>query len=642
MSHPHPVIKPYRPPQWLVPLCLVLLLSVFIGTVFANQTSPLTYFPFGKDTNTSPQTTMNATLSGELMGIGTAGTISSYSHTLHNNGPQPETFNLVVTSRQSWTVSVNPSQVTLAPGANATVIIDLTIPANAAPGTQALTHLTITNTPPAPPILLMVNDTILVGGDTPLKVPPAQWGEWVDGERVYSLTETISTTEFLPGLDTPTFGYSGSFLGPTLVMTAGEVISISVTNNLTETSTTHWHGIHLPGQMDGGPHQDILPGETWRPTFTMINEASTLWYHPHPHHVAEHAPTDVTVAATGYQVYYGLAGMILVRDSESDALNLPQTYGVDEFPIVVQDRNFNEDGSFREYPVIQDRDLHKGDHFLVNGTLAGNLDAPAQMVRLHILNGSNARFYNFGFSDNRDFYQIASDNALLNEPVLRNRVVLGAGERAEIVVDLSGDEGQTLYFANYASEFDLTEVAPTSRDDYDQANYILFSVHVVAPTAVPVTSLPAVLNDIERIDPGVAVINRTLTLNIPPSINGATFEMDTINITSTLGAQETWTIINLSEEVHPIHIHDSPFQIISRNGEAPPEYELGWKDTVLVGALETVVLLKEFSGFADPMGPFMYHCHILDHEDKGMMGQYIIVNNGPAFLPVGKLDQGSH
>lgn len=633
MSRPYPEIKPYRPPRWLAPLSLVVLLSLFIGTVFASQLSSMTGSPLGSDSEASGKTPMMASISGEQMALGTAGTVASYSHTLTNNGGQTETFHMVVTSRQGWTVAVNPTQMTLAPGASTTLTIDLTIPANAAPGTQALTILTVTNTQPAPPIVLGVKDTILVDAGTALKIPPAQWGEMVDGERVYSLTEMISTTEFLPGLDTPTYGYNGSFLGPTLVMTAGEVISISVTNNLTETSTTHWHGIHLPGQMDGGPHQDILPGTTWHPTFTMINQASTLWYHPHPHHGAEHEPSAVSVAATGYQVYYGLAGMIFVRDSHADSLNLPQTYGVDEFPIVVQDRNFNEDGSFREYPAQQDRDLHKGDHFLINGTLAGNLDVPAQMVRLHILNGSNARFYNFGFSDNRSFTQIASDNALLNSGVSRTRVVLGPGERAEIVVDLSGDEGETLSFANYAAEFGNGDLGPTSLDDYDQSNYILFTLHVTAPTANPVTTLPTVLNNIERIDPSTAVLTRTLTLNIPPSINGMTFQMDTINITTTLGMKEVWRIVNLSEEPHPIHIHDSPFQIISRNGEAPPDYELGWKDTVIVHSLETVLVLKDFSGFYDPDGPFMYHCHILDHEDKGMMGQYII-DTQPAYLPL--------
>jgi bilirubin oxidase len=567
------------------------------------------------------------------MGVGVAGATHDQTHVITNNGLLPETFNLTVASRQSWTVTITPTQTQIAPGASKTVTVSLTIPNDAPPGALGLTTLVAINTPPAAPIVLQVHDTMLVQGNTPLKIPDIQAGQFVDGERVYHLTEMMSTTTFLPGLQTPTFGYNGSFLGPTLVMTKGEVISMNVTNNLDEVSTTHWHGLHLPGKTDGGPHQIINPGETWQPTFTLVNEASTMWYHPHPH-ATEHHDISVSAATTGDQVYAGLAGMIFVRDSNSAALGLPQTYGVDEFPVVVQDRNFNDDGSFRPYPEIQDRDLHKGDYFLVNGTLAGNLSAPAQMVRLHILNGSNARFYNFGFSDNRSFYQIASDNALLNHRVQRNRVLLGAGERVEIVVDLSGDEGQTVHFASYSSELDPSYIAVTSVDDYDQANFILFSIQVTAPTANPVTSIPFALNSIVPLDQSQVVTTRTLTLNIPPSINGAIFDMEVINITTRLGTLEVWSIINLSEEAHPIHIHDSPFQIISRNGAPPPDYEMGWKDTMIVRSLEQVDVIKSFSDYPDPTGPFMYHCHILDHEDKGMMGQYVIVENRDTYLPV--------
>lgn len=617
--------------KWLILLGSVTLFSLFVGAVWAGPARSIT--AFGASLNPPAQAPFTTSLTGSQMGLGPAGTTQSQTHVITNNGPMPETFNLTVTSRQTWTVTVTPTQVQLAPGASKTITTEVTIPNDAPPGTMGLTTLTAANTPPAPPILLQVYDSMLVQGNASLNIPETQLGQLVEGQRVYSLTQINSTTTFLPGLQTPTSGYNGSFLGPTLVMTKGEVISISVTNNLTEVSTTHWHGLHLPGKMDGGPHQVINPGETWRPTFTMVNEASTMWYHPHPHAAEHHHGVSISAATTGNQVYAGLAGLILVRDSESAALGLPQTYGVDEFPVVVQDRNFNADGSFRPYPVIQDRDLHKGDHFLVNGTLAGNLTAPAQMIRLHILNGANARFYHFGFSDNRSFYQIASDNALLNQRVQRNRVLLGPGERAEIVVDLSDAQGQTLHFANYSSELDASYIAVTAGDDYDHANYILFSLDVTAPTANPVTSIPVTLNDIVRLDPSQAVTTRTLTLNIPPSINGTTFNMEVVNITTTLGTQEIWSIVNLSEEPHPIHIHDSPFQIISRNGAPLPDYELGWKDTVIVKSLERVDVMKDFSGYADPTGPFMYHCHILDHEDKGMMGQFIIVESQDVYLP---------
>ncbi|MEZ4727799.1 MAG: multicopper oxidase domain-containing protein [Caldilineaceae bacterium] len=623
--------------KWLLTVMLTGLFGLCVQQVWAEAWPP---FMQGRLTavaqplRVAPQ---NATLTGSQMGVSTAGMIEHRTHRLTNTGPTPELFKLTITSRQQWPVTVMPTQVQLAPGESITVTTALSIPNDTPAGTMGVTTLVVNNTPPAAPILLPVIDTFLVQGDAVLKIPPTQWGELIHGQRVYTLTATMSTTEFLPGLQTPTLGYNGSYLGPTLVMTTGEVISVSVTNLLTDVTTVHWHGLHLPGKMDGGPHQLIQPGATWRPTFTMLNEASTPWYHPHPH-AEEHAHDGVqasavtaSIASTGKQVYGGLAGMILVRDSASAALGLPHTYGVDEFPIVVQDRNFNADGSFREYPVLQDRDLHKGDHFLINGTLAGTLQAPAQWVRLHLLNGANARFYNFGFADNRSFYQIASDNALLNQRVERNRLILGAGERAEIVVDLRGLEGETLYFAHYGEEL-ITP--PHTADDFDESNLVLFTIKVTAPTANSVTAIPLTLNDIVRLDRSQAVLTRTLVLNIPPSINLKTFDMNVINISTTLGTKEIWSIINQSEEPHPIHIHDSPFQIIARNGELPPVQEMGWKDTVIVHPLERVDLLKEFSAFADPNGPFMYHCHILDHEDKGMMGQFVIRENAANYLPI--------
>lgn len=618
--------------KWLALVGLCALLGLFTRHVWASQNPPTANFWPSDPLNTQPVAPMIATLTGSQMGVAAAGATQSYSHRLTNTGVRPETFHLTITSRQNWSVTVNPAQVQLAPGQSISVTTFFTIPADTPAGTMGVTTLTASNTPPALPMLIQVLDTVLVKGDAALKMPTAQVGQMIDGQRVYSLTAMSGATEFLPGLQTPTNGYNGSFLGPTLVMTRGEEITVNVTNHLTDVTTVHWHGLHLPGKMDGGPHQLIQPEETWRPTFTVINQASTPWYHPHPHSGEhEHGRTGLTTSAsTGKQVYTGLAGMIFIRDSASNALGLPRTYSVDEFPIVVQDRNFNDDGSFREYPSLQDRDLHKGNYFLINGTLAGNLNAPAQMVRLHLLNGSNARFYNFGFADNRNFSQIASDNALLNQPVQRNRVVLVPGERVEIVVDLSGDEGKTLYFAHYGEEL---PTAITSVDDYDEANLILFTIHVTASTANPVTSIPVTLNNIVRLERNQAVLTRTLTLNIPPSINLKTFEMDVINISSTLGTKEIWSIINQSEEPHPIHIHDSPFQILARNGALPPAYEMGWKDTLIVQPLERVDLIKEFSEFADPTGPFMYHCHILDHEDKGMMGQFVILETQLNYLP---------
>ena len=576
--------------------------------------------------------------SGKL-DAGAPGTSRTYSHTLTNDSGIPQTFTLAVASSKGFTVAVTPPSVTLSNGQSATISVQVSIPAGTAPGILDVTTLTATNSPPAPPLVVEVRDTTLANAGADLKIPALQTGQLVNGTRTYGLTAAKGTTEFWPGVQTPTYGYNGSFLGPTLVMTAGETIAMSVTNTLTETTTTHWHGMHLPADMDGGPHQLIEPGATWTPTWRVENEASTLWYHPHPHGES-HMGHTANSGTTGTQVYQGLAGMILVRNSDGNALGLPQRYGVDEFPLVLQDRTFNADGTLKVTP--NDRSQRKGDAFLVNGTLAGNLDVPAQMVRFHVLNGSNFRFFTLGFTDNRPFYQIASDNALLNAPVQRTRMLIAPGERMEIVVDLSGAQGQTLQFASFNQDL---MVPNHTADTFDRTNYVLFMLQVGAPTADPVTSLPGTLNHIARLTRGEATVEKRLSLMIPPSINGKTFEMETINLTSTLNTIEIWSITNMSEEPHPIHIHGSPFQVLVRNappfvdgqplppgGELPPAYELGWKDTIIVKAGERVDLIKGVRDFADFDGEFMYHCHLLEHEDKGMMGQYVV--GEPAYMPL--------
>jgi FtsP/CotA-like multicopper oxidase with cupredoxin domain len=202
-------------------------------------------------------------------------------------------------------------------------------------------------------------------GKTPLVVPPTLTGP------IYNLTMQTGTSEFTPGVTTPTAGYNGSFLGPTLIMHKGDDVVLNVTNELGETTTTHWHGMHVAPEDDGGPHTTILPGATWSPDFTVLDDASTMWYHPHLHHF------------TNAHVTKGLAGMILIRDEIEAAAGLPLTYGVDEFPIIIQDRRINFDGQF----IVDGL----GTTMLVNGTFDPYLEVPAQMVRLRVLNASSER-----------------------------------------------------------------------------------------------------------------------------------------------------------------------------------------------------------------------------------------------------------
>ena len=180
---------------------------------------------------------------------------------------------------------------------------------------------------------------------------------------VFHLDMRRGEREFLPGLLTPTKGYNGDFLGPTLVVRSGSNVTLNVTNNIGVTTTTHWHGMHVPAVMDGGPHQRIEPGETWTASFPVLNRAATYWYHPHPHATLGRGAIFDPMG-TGYQVYEGLAGMLIVEDGMSDTIPLPRSYGQDDIPLILQDRRFNDDGSLMHFPsdfnAATDPALRKG------------------------------------------------------------------------------------------------------------------------------------------------------------------------------------------------------------------------------------------------------------------------------------------
>src|SRR3546814_800225 len=209
-------------------------------------------------------------------------------------------------------------------------------------------------------------------------------------------------------------------------MAAGETVRINVTNRLTEPATLHWHGFHLPASADGGPHQPIEPGETWSPSFEVKQRASLFWYHSHTHR------------QTGPQVCHGLAGPIYVRDEASERLDLPNDYGIDDIPLIIQDRAFNTDGSFAYSTSMMNLMMGvTGDTLLVNGTIAPVFEAKSERLRLRLLNASNARFYRFGFDDGRRFHQIASDGGLLPQPHQPSSIELAPAERPELLVDVS-------------------------------------------------------------------------------------------------------------------------------------------------------------------------------------------------------------
>lgn len=454
--------------------------------------------------------------------------------------------------------------------------------------------------------------------ENPLYIPPVLEPHIENGEKVFDLTVQAGEMEFFNEKHTKTLGFNGNYLGPTLRAHTGDKIRLNITNNLDEATTVHWHGMHLPAAMDGGPHQVINPGETWQSYWTIGNEAATLWYHPH------------LMGKTGEQVYRGLAGFFIIDDKNSDGLALPKEYGVDDIPLVIQDRQFDGNAQLIYRHVKNTLTAGMlGNTILVNGTRAPYLEVPAKLIRLRLLNGSNARRYNFGFSDDRAFYQIASDGGLLEAPVERTRLLLAPGERAEILVNLSKMEKPIMLISyafvdsSNAIENSVQESLLGGTDEAQQ-----FKVLELRPQTGSFTSpeIPTTLNSIHRFNEADAVRTRQFILEAF-TINSKMMDPNRVDEIVKMGDIEIWEVSNNSPTYHPFHIHGVQFLILDRDGKKPPAYEQGWKDTVMVLPQETVRLIMQFRDFSDPHLPYMYHCHILEHEDMGMMGQFVVVQN---------------
>ncbi len=414
---------------------------------------------------------------------------------------------------------------------------------------------------------------------------------------------------------------TNAFWGPTLIFTKGDSIHLNVTNNLMDTTTVHWHGMHLPAIMDGGPHQPIAPGETWSPYWKVDNYAATYWYHPHLHMMSQE------------QLLLGLGGMIIVRDSAESTLALPRTYGVDDIPLALSDRAFiGNQISIEPY----------GDSMMVNGVLRAEWIAPSQLVRFRILNSATERSYNIGFSDTTTFYVIASDGGLLNAPVPLTRYLLSSGERIEILVDFTGRQGQSLFMKAYNSVLPQNIPGGDMFPNGPFANYLqrsdfnVMHISVGPQTTNPITTIPSNLVTVTPYDSLTSVLTRYLTITDTNIVgnNGVSFIINHhlysesfIDYQVPLDNTEIWEIANSGNFSHPFHIHDVEFNILSRNGVFPTAAEQGWKDVVLVEAHETVRFITKFTDFADAAHPFMFHCHIALHEDEGMMGQFVVVNS---------------
>ena len=393
-----------------------------------------------------------------------------------------------------------------------------------------------------------------------------------------------------------TFGVNADYLGTTLRVKTKDLVSLNVKNSLLETTTLHWHGWHVEGQNDGSMHQSIKPDAIWNPKFKIQNQAGTYFYHSHTH------------GKTGEHVYKGIAGMIIVDDDISENLKIPQEYGVDDIPLIIQDKYFTRDGYMPYRTDFRTRMMgHLGNAYMVNGTVTPSFNSKKTLTRFRILNASNARIMYLAFSDKRDFYQIATDAGLMEKSLKSKVIQVAPAERVEILVDLS-DKIDDLFLVDSGSK-----IMKINSKNAKHSNY----------------KMPSHLRKINWFKQEEASIHRDMVLNMGRgslTVNNKTFLGSRIDEKVKLGATEIWTIKTTSGPMpHPFHIHGTSFQVLSRNGKAPLASERGWKDVVLVASGEEVKVIMQFNYKADMNNPYMYHCHILEHEDMGMMGQFTVV-----------------
>lgn len=431
--------------------------------------------------------------------------------------------------------------------------------------------------------------------------------------------------DFGTGAASATYGIGSPYLGPVLRVRNGQTLPADVFNGLEETVALHWHGLHIPGAVDGGPHQEIEPGATWSPDVPIAQRASMNWFHSHTH------------GTTARQTYSGLAGVLLVEDDDSLAAYLPKTYGVDDFTLVLQDKAFDDDGRMTyELTGQVFEDGFEADVMVVNGAIAPVAQAvPKGLIRLRVLNACNARFLRLSL-DAGPLTVIASDGGFLGEAVETNVVVMSPGERYELLVDMRERDREALLvsFGDGADPLELIGDALGLGTEVLELRRTASRGFDGAP--------PRALASLPPPDRTQATVTREFVLNMGQQedlaalaaawgnfcgeggmgINGRPMKMDRIDAEVRLGDTEIWRISS-EDMLHPFHVHGCSFRILSQNGGSPPAYASGWKDMVHVEEGWSEILVK-FDHPAPARTPYMFHCHILEHEDCGMMGQFTV------------------
>ncbi|MFN0213863.1 MAG: multicopper oxidase domain-containing protein, partial [Saprospiraceae bacterium] len=539
--------------------------------------------------------------------------------------------------------------------------------------TRASTQIPDTmNLIPIPPLIEPVNDTIKLE----MRIKRHKF------DPANPSNKALNGTIFQPfGLNTYAYNQKGSsamtVLGPTLHWERGKQINLQVTNRIDDTTTTHWHGLQLPSMWDGGPHQMILKGATWKPSFEVLDGPATMWYHPHLHD------------KTWQQVQAGAAGMIII-DDPADIINpdMPHTYGVDDIPLIIGDMSTSYDAIFDEWKVnlLQ----NKRPWNVVNGVVKPYVNVPAHLVRLRILNGSSRKAIVFGLSKTitneedttnlEPFTLIATDGGYVLKPETLTMLRTGSGERSEIVLNLEGlPIGSKVYLRNLKHQLPGSVVGsphsppsppnnnPSSDKGGDGTNgYAYLELRIVAdpPGYVPITTftpfvtewpprLQDTFNIAKRRTKELVIQYDSTIFQLPNgqdsiryfkvrfTFDSLTYKTTRVDDTVCVDTKEIWTIDNTSRIGHPFHMHKVQFRILDIWDKKASEYlDLkllglnGPKDDVLVMPDWKMRLMAAFDLYPDHEIKFhhayMYHCHILPHEDNiggGMMRQFVVTDD---------------
>jgi len=510
------------------------------------------------------------------------------------------------------------------------------------------------------------NTTLPTTPTQPLPTPPSQSlpslnilpvmsdedGNLNDTRATYTLNanQNVDVTINTPNGSwvTPMWRYNNSPLPLVIRVNRGDNMTLNFNNQLASDSTIHWHGFKIPADMDGGPDYPVKPNSSKVYSFQMNQPASPLWFHPHP---------DMQ---TGKQVYMGLAGVYIVEDDITKELErsnqLPS--GDKDIVLLVQDRRFDiEKNGKRELLYMNnqmDSDGMLGDVVLVNGSQYPKLDVSTSKYRFRLYNVSNAKNYDFAFSDGREFTIVGTDGGLLKNPVKVNHILLGAAERVEVIADFSKDTiGSKVSLISRAFKDDNMNMGGGMNNNSNnnsqitgrspngtEVNIMRFDVTTVEEDNIVIyNTIPQRAEITNRIDMSSAnnvgderQFNMTMAMNggmggaMTFVINGKAFDPTRVDEYVQENSTEIWNITNNSPMAHPFHAHAIQWQILSRNGVPASGVDLGWKDTFLVQANESVKIIGRFEPVN--VGDYMYHCHILEHEDAGMMGYFRVGDSG--------------